>query len=182
MPSTVQHYSTTARSLHWLTALLVVATLPAGGFMVQEGLERSTQDLLFIFHKNVGVVIFLLVIARLAYRSAHPAPPLPAFMPLWQRRAAGVSHFLLYALLLVMTISGYVRVKAGGFPLESLDALGLPSLVPRSDALAETAKTTHFYVRFALLAVIAIHVAAALNHAILKRDGVFSRMWFTERG
>ena len=170
-------YTPMARALHWIVALLVIATVPVGQIMIQEGLERSLQNTLFIFHKNVGVVILLLVLARLAYRAFNPAPPLPAEMPSWQKNLAHATHVLLYVFLLVMAFSGYVRVRAGGFPIEWLDAIGAPALVPRSDALAETAKTTHFYARFALVPLILMHVAGALHHGIVKRDGVFSRMW-----
>lgn len=170
-------YRTPARLLHWGMAILVLATVPAGFVMVQEGLDRATQNALFIFHKNVGVLLLLLILVRLAYRATHPAPPLPPGLPRWQALAARGTHVALYALLLVMPIAGYVRVRAGGFPIEALDAMGAPSLVPRSDALAEVAKTVHFYGALAIAAVIALHVGAALQHGIVRKDGVFSRMW-----
>jgi cytochrome b561 len=171
-------YRLSQRVLHWLTALLVLATIPAGLTMVQEGLARPTQDALFVFHKNAGVIIFLLVVARIVYRIANPAPPLPASVPRWQKGASHAVHGLLYVLLLVMAISGYIRVNAGGFPLEGLDALGAPRFVPRSDELAETAKSIHAVVKFPLIVLIQLHILAALYHAIVRRDGVFSRMWF----
>ena len=85
---TAEIYRPTARLLHWLVALLVIATIPAGTVMVQEGLPRWLQDGLFMFHKNVGVVILLLVLFRLAWRAANPPPPLPASVPGWQARIA----------------------------------------------------------------------------------------------
>lgn len=170
-------YKPPARAMHWLAALLILSTIPIGNLMVQEGWPRSTQDTMFIFHKNVGVVILLLVLARLVYRFMNPPPPLPDSLPPMQKLAAEATHWALYGLLLVMAVSGYVRVKAGGFPLEGLDALGLPSLVPRSDALAETAKAIHNTARIPLVLLILAHIGAAAFHGIVKRDGVFSRMW-----
>ena len=170
-------YRTTARLIHWVMAVLLLMTIPAGFMMVREGIARPLQDTLFIFHKNVGVVLLLLAVARLAYRWRHPAPPLPPAVPDWQRRAAAASHAALYVLIFAMPILGYVRVRAGGFPIEGLDAIGFPSLVPRSDALAEVAKSLHFYGAIAITLLIAVHVAAALQHGLLRRDGVFSRMW-----
>ncbi len=76
-----------------------------------------------------------------------------------------------------MPLLGYIRVRAGGFPIESLDALGVPAFVPRSDALAGVAKTLHFYGAIAIGVVIAMHIGAALFHGIIRRDGIFSRMW-----
>ncbi|MFN3645411.1 MAG: hypothetical protein ACK4S2_02665 [Gemmobacter sp.] len=76
---------------------------------------------------------------------------------------AQLTHGALHVLLLVLPVAGYVRVRAGGFPVEALDAMGLPALVPRSEALAEAAKALHF--------------GAAFLHAVILRDGVFQRMW-----
>jgi cytochrome b561 len=170
-------YRTPARLLHWIVAVLVLMMIPAGFVMVQQGIPRGLQNTLFIFHKNMGVVILLIVIARLAYRRFNPPPPLPEAMPHLQRRIAELSHLALYTLLILMPLAGYIRVRAGGFPIEWLDALGAPTLVPRSDALAEAAKTVHYFGALAITALVALHVGAALFHGIVRRDGVFSRMW-----
>ena len=177
MTSTAR-YRPLAKAFHWLTALLVLLTIPAALIMLRPGIERSLQDPLFTFHKNIGVVILVLVALRLAYRLLNPPPPLPASVPAWQRHAASATHWLLYGLLLAMAISGYVRVTAGGFPLEVFDRVGLPRPVPRSDDLAEAAKAFHATLRYPLIALIVIHIGAALNHALIKRDGVFQRMLF----
>ena len=169
-------YPAMTRLLHWVVALMVLATMPIGMAMLQQGIARPTQDLLFILHKNGGVIILMLVLIRIGWRLATPSPPPPAGVPAWQMSVAKLVQGALYALLLVMAVSGYVRVRAGGFPVEMLDALGLPVLVPRSDALAETAKAIHANARYPLAALIVLHVAAGLKHAIA-RDGVFGRIW-----
>lgn len=177
MTEPIHRYRSPARLLHWIMAALVLLTIPAGFIMVQQGLDRSLQNALFLFHKNIGILLLLLVIARSLYRWFRPPPPLPASVPPWQHRIADATHVAMYVLLFAMPIAGYVRVKAGGFPIESLDALGVPALVPRSEALAEAAKAAHYYGAWAIGAIIALHIGAALHHAILRRDGVFSRMW-----
>lgn len=170
-------YSPVARALHWLSALLVLATFPVGVIMLQKGLSRPFQDTLFMFHKNIGVVILALVLARLAYRLANPPPPLPASVPPLQARISGAVHLLLYVFVIVMAVSGYVRVVAGGFPLEVWDALGVPRLVPVSETLAASAKAVHATARFGMIALIAAHVGAALYHALILKDGILHRMW-----
>jgi cytochrome b561 len=172
-----ERYSAPARLLHWAMAVLILAMIPVGLLMVQPGLDRGLQNSLFIFHKNAGVLLLILVVLRLGWRLMRPAPPLPATLPGWQARIAGASHLALYVLMFAVPVAGYVRVKAGGFPIETLDALGVPSLVPRSDALAEVAKAIHYGTGLAIAAVICAHVGAALFHGIVKRDGVFSRLW-----
>lgn len=170
-------YALPARIMHWLSVLLVFSTIPAGLIMVQKGLPRELGNALFIYHKNIGVVLLILVLARIAFRFLNPPPPLPDSLPPWQRQVAAATHAALYLLLLVMALSGYIRVAAGGFPIELLDGLGIPKLAPRSDALANTAKAVHFWVRYPLILLILAHMGAALMHGIVKRDGVFRRMW-----
>lgn len=177
MSSHDTQYRGPARLIHWVMAVLVLAMIPVGVIMTQQGLDRSLQNSLFIFHKNIGVLLLILIVIRLGYRLTHKPAPLPPDIPEWQHRIAGLSHAALYALLFVMPVAGYVRVKAGGFPIETLDALGVPALVPRSDALAEVAKTIHYFGGLAIAALIAMHVGAALYHGVVRRDGVFSRMW-----
>jgi cytochrome b561 len=174
--ATSQGYGSVARLFHWITVLLVLGMFPAGAIMVQEGLSRPVQDALFIFHKNVGSVLLLLVLLRLGWRAITPPPPPPAGLPGWQERVSRLVHGGLYAMLIFMAVTGYVRVGMGGFPLELADALGVPRL-PRNEAIAEVASTAHFYGRFILLALILLHVAGALQHALIRRDGVLRRMW-----
>ena len=173
---TVQKYSGVTRALHWIVGVMVLVTIPVGVIMLTEGLARPTQNFLFILHKNGGVLILLLVILRIAWRMATPAPLLPPSIPAWQAKLAKGVQWSLYGLLLVMAISGYIRVRAGGFPIESLDAMGIPSLVPRSQPLAEAAKSVHSMARFPLAALIALHIAAGLKH-LLARDEVFKHIW-----
>ena len=173
----IDRYSAPARAIHWTMAALIVLMIPAGLVMVQPGLDRSLQNALFVFHKNTGVLLLLLVILRVFLRFRYAAPALPTTLPPLQARAAGASHMALYLLMIVVPLAGYIRVRAGGFPIESLDAMGLPGFVPRSDALAETAKTVHYFSSLALAAIIGLHIAAACFHGIVKRDGVFSRIW-----
>jgi cytochrome b561 len=174
---TMESYSGLARAIHWVVALLVLAMIPVGVVMVQEGLPRSLQNGLFIFHKNVGVVVLLLMLVRLGVRSLRPPPDLPAHLPGWQRRAAAASHAGLYGLAILVPVAGYVRVRAGGFPIEWLDALGIPPLVPRSDALAQVAQTTHYVAALTFAALIGLHVLAAIYHGAVRQDGVFGRIW-----
>ena len=169
-------YDRISRILHWLTVVIVLTMIPAGLIMADTE-NRALQDILFIFHKNTGALLIVLLAIRLSWRVTHPAPPLPAVMPAAQKAAAKVSHFALYLLLVVMAVSGYVRVRAGGFPIEMLDALGVPSFVPRDEALAERAKSIHATAKFTLIFFIVLHIGAASYHGLIRRDGVFSRMW-----
>lgn len=169
-------YSRPSRLLHWLTVLLVLSTIPAGLIMVQDGLPRPLQNSLFLYHKNIGPVILILVVARIVLRVAKPAPPMPASLSRPQVIAAEAVHGLLYLTLIVMAVSGILRVQAGGFPMEYWDPL-IGGMVAKSEALAGTAKAVHHYARYVIIALIGAHIGAAALHGLIKRDGVFSRMW-----
>lgn len=177
MTATTKKYRVSARLIHWVMAILVIGMIPVGFFMVREGLDRSLQNFLFISHKNIGVLLLILIFVRLIYRWRRPPVLDPVPLPKLQHYAAHLTHFALYALLLIMPLAGYVRVRAGGFPIETLDALGIPSFVPRSEGLAEFAKAVHFYGAYAITALVVMHIGAAIYHGAVRRDGVFTRMW-----
>lgn len=168
-------YTAPARWLHWSMAVLVLAMVPVGFLMVQQGLPRALQNALFIFHKNVGVLLLVLIVLRSLYRWRRPPPS--SDLPQWQLTIARFTHGALYVLLFLMPLAGYIRVRAGGFPIEALDAMGVPALIPKSEAVAGIAKSVHYYGAWAIAILIGLHIAAALRHAFIKRDGVMARMW-----
>ena len=169
-------YSRAARILHWLTVVLVLTTIPAGLIMVEEGLSRPVQDTLYLYHKNIGPVILLLVVLRLVVRVVSPPPPHPESLPRVQALVASVVHWLLYATLIALVVSGMVRVQAGGFPMEIWDPL-IGGLLDRNKDLAEAASEFHEIAKSVLIVLILMHAGAAAMHGLVKRDGIFSRMW-----
>ncbi len=169
-------YGVVARTFHWLTVLALLAMIPSGLIMTQE-IPRDLQDRLFMLHKGLGSLVLILVLLRLGWRWLNPPPPLPGSLTDVQRRASAIVHGLLYAFLLIMAVSGYVRVTAGGFPIELLRAIGIPPLLPKMEGVAAVAKAVHATAKFGLAALILLHVAAACYHGLIRRDGVFSRMW-----
>lgn len=170
-------YGKARRAMHWIMAAMILPMIIVGLAMVQPGWPRAVQNTMFILHKNVGSLLLLLALLRVFIALRNPGPSMPASLPRWQQIAAHSSHGLLYLLILIMPLSGYVRVRAGGFPIEALDRIGLPTLVPRSDALAQIAKTIHEFGGYMLIAVLLAHILAALHHALILRDGICSRIW-----
>lgn len=169
-------YGTVSRLFHWATVAIVIVMIPVGLTMTQD-IPRPTQDKLFILHKGLGATFLVLILARIGWRLTHRPTPLPASVGPAQRRAAAVVHFLLYALLLVMAVSGYVRVTTGGFPIELLDELGVPPLFGKHEGVAGVAKAIHATAKSLLIVLIVLHVAAAIYHGVVRRDGIVGRMW-----
>ena len=180
-PGTGRGYGTGARLFHWVIALMIVVQIPAGIAMTSEPL-LAAADPLFILHKGMGSLLLILVVARIVWRTTHPPPPFPEFMPSLEQRIAGRTHIAIYALLLVMVVSGYVRTVGDGFPIELLDALGIPPLLPAMPRLARVMLVVHQFTVVALIGLVAIHVSAVLRHQLIERNDVLSRMWPPFRG
>lgn len=170
-------YDWISRVLHWGMALLIVLTVPVGMAMTSEGFG-GISDALYIAHKNAGVIIGGVLIVRWLWRLAGPAaPPLPASIPAREQRIAGWTHAFLYLLVAVMVATGYLRVVAGDFPVELLDALGVPPLISGRPELSTTLSVVHKFAAYLLVATTAVHVAAVLNHTVVLPHGILSRMW-----
>jgi cytochrome b561 len=169
-----QRYDRAAIALHWLTAALVLANLLLGLSMVP--LPVSPRKLeWYIWHKSIGMTIFILTSLRIGWRVLHPHPDLVP-MPLWQRRAAAASHALLYALLFVIPVSGWLYSSATGVQVVYLGIVPLPNLLPKDKALGDALRIVHLGLNSLLVAVVSLHVAAALKHHFVDRDCSLIRM------
>jgi cytochrome b561 len=167
-------YTATAIALHWLIAALIVCGFTLGLSMV--GLPLSRQKLQwYAWHKWIGITVFLLTCARLTWRLLRPVPP-PVPMPAWQRRAAALSHRVLYGLLLVIPVSGWLYSSATGVQVVYLGLIPLPDLVSKDKELAAILRAVHVTLNFTLLALVCVHTAAALKHHYVDSDAVLTRM------
>lgn len=174
-----EQWGTVAKALHWLLALLLVLQWGLGLWMSR--LPESALILryeLFQLHKSAGLTILLLVLLRLAWRLAGPAPAWPEAMPRWERVAAGASHALLYGLMLVLPATGFLVASTSplGLPTRFWGLFGVPHPLGPDAALEALFSDIHGALAFALALVVALHVAAALKHHFHDRDRVLARM------
>lgn len=179
MPSA---YTRTAIALHWLVAVLILAALPLGLIMTE--MPLSPQKLKFYsWHKWLGVTVFLLVLLRLSWRIIHRPPPLPTSMPVWQRQAASATHWLLYALMLMIPLTGWLMSSAKGFQTVYLGIIPIPDLLAKDEGLGEILATLHAMLAYLLMVLLVVHVAAAVKHHWVDRDEVLARMlpWIKPR-
>ncbi len=168
-------YGRTAIALHWAGALCVFAGFALGLFMTD--LPFSPAKLRYYgWHKWIGITVFLLAAIRLAWRWRFPPPPRPPAMPAWHRRAARLTHRALYALMLVVPLSGWLYSSATGVSVVYLSLVPLPNLVPKDKALASALLVVHQALNATLALLVLLHVGAALKHQWLDRDGLGSRM------
>lgn len=162
--------------LHWIVALLIIAAFALGLTMVDIPGITPTKLKYFSWHKWLGITVLVLATARLLWRLAHTAPPYPAVMRGWEKAAAHGVHAALYLLMLAVPVSGYFYSLAAGVPVVYLGIVPLPVLMEASQEWKPILKDLHYALNMALLAIVALHVAAALKHLFVDRDGVFKRM------
>jgi cytochrome b561 len=173
--STSERYSHPAIALHWLMALLILGSFAIG--LTMTDLPVSPLRLkLYNWHKWAGVTVLLLGLVRLAWRCLH-RPPADIAMPAWQRRAAHAVHIALYALFIATPLAGWAYSSAAGFPIVWLGLVPLPDFVPVDRALADTLKLLHKVLVFLMATAVTVHIAAALKHRFVDRDGLLQRMW-----
>ena len=168
-------YSLFARSIHWLTAFLVLTMVPAGLIMIRIG-GGPLQNQLFDFHRSVGVVLMALTVIRLIYRLSHKPAPLPDDIPVWQRFASSVTHWFLYGFLIVNPFIGWVATSAYGAAISVFGIFTMPAIVAKDRELASQLFTVHEVLGLLFTAAVFMHIAAALYHGVVKRDGVLNRM------
>lgn len=174
--NTAERWGSVAIGLHWsVAALILLVQVPAGLVMLRVE-AGALQNALFNVHKNVGLVIFALALVRVGWRLVNPVPALPLDVPGWQERIAHLTHFLLYALLFSLPVSGYLYTAFGGFPVPLFMVWDLAALVPASEAQAEVWQAIHYWSQWALYVVVALHVAGALQHHFVRGDDVLRRI------
>jgi cytochrome b561 len=172
-------YSNPAIVLHWLVALLIFVTFPLGLYMAD--LPLSPEKLqLFSYHKWIGVTVFMLAGLRAVWRLTHTPPPLPASVAIWQRRASAVVHGLLYLLILVIPLSGWLMSSAKGVQTVWFGVLPLPDLLAKNKALGEQLGEIHETLNYVMLVLVVLHLAAALQHHFFERQPFLQRMGWSK--
>ena len=169
-----QRFSPFHRFLHWLMAICILTMLFIGVGMVSTIAQKYLP--LIAVHKTLGVVILILALIRLGVRWRYGAPELPADLPIPMKLAAVSSHYVLYGLMIVMPLLGLAMLSAADYPVVLLGGLRLPQLLPQSERLHTLLWDAHHYLALAFFAVILLHVAAALFHLLIRKDGVFAAM------
>jgi len=167
----VQRYSTVAMWFHWTIAALVILNLAIG--LLHDALPGQPMPL----HKSIGLTVLALTAARVAWRLGHRPPPLPAHTPGWERGAAHATHWLLYLLMIAMPVTGWMMVS-GSAQRRPLDWFGLFDLpyLPVGPSAGGFGHEAHEILGWLMLALVVLHVGAALRHRLILRDHVLARM------
>ena len=166
-------YTSVARALHWIIAILILGNLFRG--FAHDALPKDW--VVMPVHKSIGLTVLALTLLRIVWRLTHRAPPLPAAMPAWEKGAAHATHVLFYALMLVLPLSGWIMSSAGNRPLNWFFLFDVPKFaVAKGDAIVGLSRGAHELLPWLWVALIVLHVGAALRHHFLLKDDVLRRM------
>jgi cytochrome b561 len=168
------NYTRTAVALHWLVGALVILAL-AMGWIMTDLPSSPLKARVFAWHKWVGVTVLTLFFVRGLWRLTHPVPP-PLPMPAWQRLAAQSLHGVLYAMLLLQPLSGWLYSNAAGRQIVYLGLIPLPNLVAKDKLLAKTLQEIHDAGAVIVGIAVGLHILAALKHHFIDRDDTLRRM------
>jgi cytochrome b561 len=178
MPAAAWRYSRTAMLMHWVLAVLITLTTVIGWRMMLIEHEPGSEQF-FDLHKSIGLVIAAFVVARVLWRLGHRPEPLPGG-PTWSARLARITHALLYVLMILLPITGYLGASYSKAGVRWF-GLATPRWALPDHDLAEQFFTVHGVLLWTLVALLALHVLGALKHLLLDKDQVFQRMWFKWR-
>ena len=171
-------YSQVAKWFHWITVGLMAIALPMG-FVIKH-IKDADKMPFYAIHESAGLTILFVAIARLAWRLRNPPPPHPAHLPAPMRIGAEAVHHLLYLMLIVQPILGFLATNAWGFPLRGetayLGFIHLPKFMEANEALAGMVQTFHNYGGWLIALLLAAHIGGAVFHHAIRRDGTLMRM------
>ena len=168
-------YPSSSKWLHWMVAGSVLIMIPIGITMGRVG-KGPLQDTLYTTHKSFGILILGLMIARLINRIVVGAPAPAPGLARWQRIVSSATHGLLYVLLVLQAVGGWLANSAYGAPTPFFGLFELPALRGKDQAFAEQVFANHRFFGFVIAALAAMHIGAALQHYFIKKDGVLQRM------
>ena len=167
-------YGTTAKVFHWLIVALLLVQYLIGWLMpdIHRGMKPGAA---MTFHVSFGLLVLILIVLRFAWRLIHPVAPESSLLP-WQRLSSEAVHWLLYALVLATTVTGWLFASFRGWSMSLFYLVPMPMLAADNAAAGRTINGLHQAMEWALLAMIGIHVAAALAHIFIYRNRVMQRM------
>jgi cytochrome b561 len=175
-PRGAARYGGVAQTVHWLVAVLAFAVVWLGWNVAGAPRNTPQRNLLMLIHQSVGLTILASMVFRAWWRWRHPPPPLPPILSRLERGLASLTHSTLYLLLILMPLAGYSSAALAGHAVSYFGFFSIPPLLPGNDRLSQVAIAIHLVGQYPLYLFIALHVAGALFHGVIRSDGVIKRM------
>lgn len=176
LTNTQDSYGSIAKFFHWTVSLFVIIMIIMG-FLMDDARSPNLKMVLYGIHKSLGLTILFLMVLRVLWRLGSRPPALPSDMPAWQAKLASFSHFFIYFMLFVIPISGWVMSTAAGYAPNFWWLVVMPApWTHTNEIVSSIALGVHTYGAWVLVGLLALHILAALEHWIIRRDNVFQRM------
>ncbi|MGH7115635.1 MAG: cytochrome b [Stellaceae bacterium] len=169
-------YDRVTRATHWLLAALAVNVVSFGWASEAAARGTSARGGLLLLHRSLGLVILAVVLFRILWRVRHAPPPLPPTVGRAQAALARLTQLGLDAVFIAMPLAGYANAAAAGHAVSLLGLVSIPPLLPLDERLSQLAIAVHLVGQYLVYLLVALHVAGALHHAIIRRDEVLDRM------
>jgi cytochrome b561 len=173
---TAGRYNNLAIALHWVVAVLVLVMIGLGVYMTDIPRGTPERSEFYNLHKSIGLTTGIIVLFRLWWRRKNPPPPLPSSMSSWQVTASNISHRLLYACLIIMPVVGFSASQFTKWGVTYFEMFKIPPLAYPDKEIYAFLQGVHENTAYVLMAVLVIHILAALQHLVVKKDGIFQRM------
>lgn len=171
-------YGAIAKIFHWVSVPLMLGAITTG-FVVGYVRDSSKMDF-YMIHESLGFTLLLVAIARIAWRRISPPPPLPGHLPPLMRRVARGAHLALYTVLILQPLLGFIGSNAWGFPMAGATAylgfIDFPVFMPKNETLGTVLLAMHKYLGWTIVPLLGAHVAGAIYHHAIRRDGTLMRM------
>lgn len=169
-------YDNVAVLLHWSIMLLILSLFCIGWYMVDTPDGSLIRTKLFALHKSIGLTTALLIICRITWRITHTPPPLPETVQPWQGKLASLTHFLLYFLMVLQPLSGYLSSSFSGYKTR-VWGIPLPNWGWKEPTLNQLFTDIHVISSVTLLCLIILHICGAFSHLFFQHGNVLPRMW-----
>jgi cytochrome b561 len=164
-----------SQAFHWTIALVLLGQIPLAWYMIDLPLSPDKLGT-YALHKSIGMTLFALAVGRAVWAALAKRPALPTEMPRWQVISSKAIEGLLYILVILMPITGWLMSSAANFPVSVFGIFTLPDLVEPSEALFENLKNAHMMQSRLLIALVSVHILAALKHHFMDKDNVLMSM------
>ncbi|MGB0935381.1 MAG: cytochrome b [Alphaproteobacteria bacterium] len=175
MRNTTETYGTVSKVLHWILAFAIIALLTVGLIMTRMD-NSDTKWFVYGIHKAIGFCVLMVVLFRVFWRATGDNPQPPADLPNWQQKAGTNAHYALYLLMIVAPTTGVLMSLLGGHPINLFGLYTIPAIFDPGIPIAKNFNSAHTYIGYVFIALIALHIGAALYHHYFRRDNVLKRM------
>jgi cytochrome b561 len=175
-------YDRVAQAVHWLVAVLAVTVIWLGWGIGWAPRNTPRRDFFVLAHESVGLTILAAMVFRVWWRWRHPPPPLPPALSRLETGLARLTHFVLYLLLILMPLAGFSSAAVAGHAVSYFGVFSIPPLLPANDRLSQVAIAIHLVGQYPLYLFVALHIAGALFHGLVRRDGILERILPLRRG